>query len=81
VPEIMKDSKNECPDIVEESAPTQTEEETAHSLRAGTVGALVTLRLLGTSRLKEGAARIVEPEKQPLLNNSCVNRRRYNSRC
>jgi hypothetical protein len=40
---FCQDSKNECRNIVKESATAQTKEETAHSLRARDVGALANL--------------------------------------
>jgi hypothetical protein len=40
---FRQDSKNECQDIVEGSAPSKTKKETAHGVRAMTVGALTTL--------------------------------------
>jgi hypothetical protein len=35
--------ENECQDIVEGSAPSETKEEMAHRVRAGDLGALITL--------------------------------------
>jgi hypothetical protein len=43
---FLQDSKNECRYIVEGSAPSETKKETAHGIRAMTVGALTTLELL-----------------------------------
>jgi hypothetical protein len=45
---FSKDLKNECQDVVEWSAPSETKEETAHRVRAGDVGALATLGGLPT---------------------------------
>jgi hypothetical protein len=49
-------AENECQDIVEGSAPSETEKETAHKVRAGGVGALTTL---GTSVRTDGRTMMV----------------------
>jgi hypothetical protein len=55
---FREDSKNECYNILEESATTQMEEETTSSLRARDVGALTTLRTF---------ARIVQQRKMMVI--------------
>jgi hypothetical protein len=50
---FCQDSKNECQNILEEPATTQTKEEIAHSLGAMYVGALTTLRTFACTDQKK----------------------------